>query len=49
MEPYTFADLEKRDDLIADIRRLESLMQKELGKGVTLIAYTQEEAEEANV
>lgn len=43
IEPYTFADLDKREDLLKDIKRFESLLKQELGKEVTLIAYTMDD------
>lgn len=43
---YRFADLERHEELISDITRLESKMKHELGKDVTLIAYAKGEEED---
>jgi hypothetical protein len=40
LKPYTFAVLDKRQDLIQEIEELETALQRELGQEVTLIAYT---------
>jgi hypothetical protein len=43
IESYHFADLGNREDLLQDLRSLESRMKHELGYDIALIAYTQEE------
>ncbi|MFC0214670.1 hypothetical protein ACFFK0_19885 [Paenibacillus chartarius] len=40
---YRFADLENNDQLVAEIAELEARLQRELGKDITLIAYTKGE------
>jgi hypothetical protein len=42
IESYQFANLGAREDLLEDLRKLESRMKDELGYEVALIAYTQE-------
>ncbi|WP_156411049.1 hypothetical protein [Paenibacillus sp. Soil787] len=44
-ETYRFANFGTREDLLEDLRRLESRMKDELGYEVALIAYTQEDVE----
>lgn len=44
-ELYRFANFGTREDLLEDLRRLESRMKDELGYEVALIAYTQEDDE----
>ncbi|MDQ0888503.1 hypothetical protein QFZ81_003591 [Paenibacillus sp. V4I9] len=44
-ESYRFANFGTREDLLEDLRRLESRMKDELGYEVALIAYTQEDDE----
>ncbi len=39
-ETYEFADLDNREDLLQELRSLESRMKHELGYDVALIAYT---------
>ncbi|SDN81531.1 hypothetical protein SAMN04487897_10518 [Paenibacillus sp. yr247] len=41
-ESYQFANFGTREDLLEDLRSLESRMKDELGYEVALIAYTQE-------
>ncbi|NEW06509.1 hypothetical protein GK047_10850 [Paenibacillus sp. SYP-B3998] len=40
LELYQFADLDNREDLLQDLRSLESRMKHELGYEIALIAYT---------
>ncbi|WP_261300942.1 hypothetical protein [Paenibacillus andongensis] len=42
-ESYRFANFGTREDLLEDLRSLESRMKDELGYEVALIAYTQED------
>jgi hypothetical protein len=42
--PYKFADLEEHQNLISAIAELENKMKQELGKDVTLIAYSKGES-----
>jgi hypothetical protein len=42
-ESYRFANFGQREDLLEDLRCLESRMKDELGYEVALIAYTQED------
>jgi len=39
-ETYEFADLDNREDLLQELRSLESRMKHELGYDVALIAYS---------
>jgi hypothetical protein len=41
---YRFADLEYNEQLLSEISHLEAKMQQELGKDVTLIAYSKGKA-----
>ncbi|MEW9698797.1 hypothetical protein [Paenibacillus sp. SI8] len=41
LDSYQFADLDKHEDLLQDLRSLESRMKHELGYEIALIAYTQ--------
>ncbi|MBD0383135.1 hypothetical protein [Paenibacillus sedimenti] len=43
VESYQFADLDNREDLIQELRSLESRMKHELGYDIALIAYSHEE------
>ncbi|WP_187273885.1 hypothetical protein [Paenibacillus sp. N3.4] len=45
-ESYQFANLSHREDLLNDLRSLESRMKTELGHEVALIAYAQGEQED---
>ncbi|UKS29038.1 hypothetical protein LOZ80_08960 [Paenibacillus sp. HWE-109] len=47
IDSYEFANLDAREDLLEDLRSLESRMKDELGYEVALIAYTQEIKETA--
>lgn len=42
MESYQFANLGIHEELMQDLRNLESHMKEELGYEVALIAYTKE-------
>ncbi|MEC0228416.1 hypothetical protein [Paenibacillus alba] len=42
---YQFANLDAREDLLEDLRSLESRMKDELGVDVALIAYSQDDVE----
>lgn len=44
-ESYHFANFGTREDLLEDLRSLESRMKDELGYEVALIAYTQDDEE----
>lgn len=44
-ESYRFANFGTREDLLEDLRSLESRMKDELGYEVALIAYTQDDEE----
>jgi hypothetical protein len=46
LKPYTFAVLDKRQDLIQEIEELETALQRELGQEVTLIAYTHDKEQQ---
>ncbi|MFD0697091.1 hypothetical protein ACFQZT_23755 [Paenibacillus sp. GCM10027628] len=42
LESYHFADLGNHEDLLQELRNLESRMKHELGYDIALIAYTQD-------
>ncbi|WP_407872324.1 hypothetical protein [Paenibacillus sp. P36] len=42
IEAYQFANLGAHEDLLEDLRRLESRMREQLGYEISLIAYTPE-------
>jgi hypothetical protein len=44
-DSYTFAHLDKREDLLQNIKQLETVLKRELGEEVTLIAYTPKQEE----
>ncbi|EGL19193.1 MULTISPECIES: hypothetical protein [unclassified Paenibacillus] len=44
MNGYTFAELNGKEELIEEIRSLESKLQEQTGEPITLIAYEKEQA-----
>jgi len=40
---YTFAELNGKEDLVEEIRTLESKLQEQTGEAITLIAYEKEQ------
>ncbi|WP_164716716.1 hypothetical protein [Paenibacillus whitsoniae] len=44
---YQFADLDVHEELLAELRKLESRMHEELGVEIALIAYTKEPQEKS--
>jgi hypothetical protein len=46
LDTYTFAELDKRQDLIQEIKELETALHRELGQEVTLIAYTHDKEQQ---
>lgn len=43
LDAYQFADLDNREDLLQELRSLETRMKHELGYDIALIAYSHED------